>query len=347
MTTKRQDFSFNLPEHLIAQQPTESRTGSRLLWVNPNKNQCQDYQFTDFLQFLKPDDLLVFNDTRVMPARLFGHKSTGGKIEILIERILDKQHALAQIRARRAPTPQMVLQLEQGVTATVIQRIEKFFELQFHEDNRSIEEILLAIGHIPLPPYIKRSDSPNDNERYQTVYARQLGAVAAPTAGLHFDQALLDKIKLLGIQTAFVTLHVGAGTFTPVKVDDLSQHIMHAEYLVVSEEVCQQIQKTKAQGGRVIAIGTTSVRALETAAHQGVIQPYIGDTRLFITPGYSFKVVDVLFTNFHLPESTLLMLVCAFGGYTQVMAAYQQAIQQHYRFFSYGDAMLIEKYQIR
>lgn len=342
---KRQDFYFDLPTHLIAQQPAETRTGSRLLWLSAKQNQLEDHQFVALPHFLKKGDLLVFNDTRVIPARLFGYKTeTGGKIEILIERILDEQHVIAQIKARRAPVAQTILTLSAGVTVTVIERVEKFFKLQFHDQaKRNIYEILQAIGHIPLPPYIKRSDVPSDSERYQTVYARQLGAIAAPTAGLHFDQALLDQLKSLGIETAFVTLHVGAGTFSPVKVDDLSQHQMHAEYVIVSPEVCQQIQRAKEQNRRIIAIGTTSVRALETAASQGTIQPYTGETRLFITPGYSFKVVDLLLTNFHLPESTLLMLVAAFAGYDKVMATYQHAIQHNYRFFSYGDSMLIER----
>lgn len=342
---KRQDFYFDLPTHLIAQQPAETRTGSRLLWLSAKQNQLEDHQFIDLPQFLKKGDLLIFNDTRVIPARLFGHKTaTGGKVEILIERILDEQHVIAQIKARRAPVAQTTLTLSAGVTATVIERLEKFFKLQFHDqEKRNIYEILQSIGHMPLPPYIKRSDVPNDSERYQTVYAKQPGAVAAPTAGLHFDQALLDQLKSLGIETAFVTLHVGAGTFSPVKVDDLSQHQMHAEYVIVSSEVCQQVQQAKEQNRRIIAIGTTSVRALETAANQGIIQPYAGETRLFITPGYSFKVVDLLLTNFHLPESTLLMLVAAFAGHEKVMAAYQHAVQHNYRFFSYGDAMLIER----
>ncbi len=333
---QRTDFSFYLPEHLIAQHPTESRTASRLLYVN----QLQDLQFTDFPNLLSPKDLLVFNNTRVIPARLYGHKASGGKIEILIERILSKTKAIAQIKASKSPKPNTKLYLDHNIEITVLKRIDNFFELQFNNSN-SIYDVLEKIGHIPLPPYIKRTDTKSDNERYQTVYAQQSGAVAAPTAGLHFDTTMLDDIKAMGVKTAFITLHVGAGTFTPMRVNDIKEHNMHSEYLEVSSQVCDLVKQTRANGGRVIAVGTTSVRALEAASASGVIQPYTGETCIFITPGYKFISVDALLTNFHLPESTLLMLVCAFASHTTTLNAYQHAVEQQYRFFSYGDAMFI------
>lgn len=341
---QRTDFSFDLPEYLIAQYPSESRTSSRLLYINSHTNQFQDYQFIDFPNLLTPADLLVFNDTRVIPARLFGRKATGGKIEILVERVLDNNRVLAQLRASKAPKPNTVIYLEGEVKIIVLQRVKDFFELQF-DDSRSADDILQTIGHIPLPPYLKRIDTSIDNERYQTVYAQQPGAIAAPTAGLHFDETMLKHIDNMGVEKAFITLHVGAGTFTPVRVDDISQHTMHTERLHVSLQVCEQIKATRARGGRVIAIGTTTVRALETASTDGIIKPYDGETCLFMTPGYHFRSVDALLTNFHLPESTLLMLVCAFAGQPLVLAAYQHAIAQQYRFFSYGDAMLVSHAQ--
>jgi len=335
----RFDYSFDLPQHLIAQHPLESRTSSRLLYMNACE-QFQDYFFIDFPNLLIPGDLLVFNNTRVIPARLFGHKATGGKIEIFIERVLDEKRVLAQLRASQSPKPKTQLYLEKNINATVLQRWDNFFEIQFN-DPRSVYDILQTIGHIPLPPYIKRTDTQMDSARYQTVYAAEPGAVAAPTAGLHFDGDMLEKIQALGVEIAFITLHVGAGTFAPIRVDDIRQHTMHAERLHVSPQVCEQVKATRARGGRVIAVGTTSVRALETASTEGIIKPYDGETRLFITPGYRFISVDALLTNFHLPESTLLMLVCAFAGKSQVLAAYQHAIAQKYRFFSYGDAMFV------
>lgn len=337
---QRTDFTYNLPEHLIAQYPTKSRTGSRLLYIEPNNNQIKDGHFIDFPSLLLPNDLLIFNNTRVIPARLFGHKSSGGKIEILVERILDDKRVLVQLRSSRSPKPGAQLYLEGEINAIVLQRVDNFLELEF-DDPRSVDEILETAGHIPLPPYIERADTITDYSRYQTVYAQQNGAVAAPTAGLHFDKAMLEQIDNMGIETAFVTLHVGAGTFAPMRVNNISQHTMHAEHLQVSAQVCEQIKATRARGGRVIAIGTTTVRALETASADGIIKPYDGETRLFITPGYRFRSVDALLTNFHLPESTLLMLVCAFGGQSRVLAAYEHAIAQEYRFFSYGDAMFL------
>lgn len=343
---QRTDFSFNLPEHLIAQHPTESRTDSRLLYIEPHSGQFQDYHFVDFPNLLAPGDLLVFNDTRVIPARLFGHKQSGGKVEILVERVLDDHRVLAQLRASKAPKPKTQLYLKDNVNVTVLQRVENFFELQFN-DSQPVHDILQAIGHIPLPPYIRRADSQMDSARYQTVYAQQPGAVAAPTAGLHFDETMLKYIDAIGVEKTFITLHVGAGTFAPIRADDIRQHTMHAERLHVSAQVCEQVKATRARGGRVIAIGTTTVRALETAFADGVIKPYDGETRLFITPGYRFVSIDALLTNFHLPESTLLMLVCAFAGQSQVLAAYRHAVAQQYRFFSYGDAMFVTRASTR
>jgi S-adenosylmethionine:tRNA ribosyltransferase-isomerase len=337
---QRSDFSYDLPEHLIAQYPLASRTDSRLLYIDSHTSQLQDCHFSDFPKFLLPNDLLVFNDTRVIPARLFGHKLSGGKIEILVERVLDNTRVLAQLRASKTPKPKTRLYLEGNIKVIVLRRVENFFELQF-DNSQSVYDILQTYGHIPLPPYIKRSDTTTDSTRYQTVYARHLGAIAAPTAGLHFDATMLERIQATGIQKAFITLHVGAGTFAPMRVDDISHHTMHKEYLHVSTQVCEQIKATRARSGRVIAIGTTTVRALETASVAGVIKPYAGETQLFITPGYIFTSVDALLTNFHLPESTLLMLVCAFAGQEQILAAYRHAVTQQYRFFSYGDAMFV------
>jgi S-adenosylmethionine:tRNA ribosyltransferase-isomerase len=337
---QRTDFTFDLPDNLIAQHPPTSRTSSKLLFIDPDTNKFKDLSFLEFPQLLNPKDLLVFNNTRVIPARIFGHKASGGKIEILLERILNKNQILAQIRASKTPKPNTDLYLDSDIKVTVLQQLDNFFKLEFH-DTRSVYDILPEIGHIPLPPYIKRTDTPIDKERYQTIYASKLGAVAAPTAGLHFDTAMIKQIQNMGIETTFITLHVGAGTFSPIRVNDISQHTMHAEYLQVSQQVCEQIQATRARGGRVIAVGTTSVRALETATDNGIIKPYQGETRLFITPGYKFQSVDALLTNFHLPESTLLMLVSAFAGQKPVLAAYRHAVAQQYRFFSYGDAMFM------
>ncbi|MDM8559529.1 tRNA preQ1(34) S-adenosylmethionine ribosyltransferase-isomerase QueA [Candidatus Parabeggiatoa sp. HSG14] len=337
---QRSDFSYDLPEHLIAQHPLSSRTDSRLLYIEPHTNQFQDRYFVELPNLLSPNDLLVFNDTRVIPARLFGHKASGGKIEILIERILEDNQVLAQIRASKAPKLNTQIYLENNVRVLVLRRVENFFELKF-DDSQSVYDILQSVGHIPLPPYIRRTDTLTDNNRYQTVYAQKPGAIAAPTAGLHFDEAMLERINILGIETAFITLHVGAGTFAPIRVNDIRQHTMHAERLHVSNHVCEQIKATRARGGRIIAVGTTCVRALETASASGTIKPYDGETHLFITPGYRFHSVDVLLTNFHLPESTLLMLVCAFAGQEKILTAYRYAVSQKYRFFSYGDAMFI------
>ena len=337
---KKSDFHYILPETLIAQQPLSERTASRLLCLNRETGDTLDRQFSDLLGLIEADDLLVFNDTRVIPARLFGTKTTGGKIEILIERVLDNHHALAHIRSSKSPKAGARIELDNGYFCEVEGRDNDLFQLRF-DNEKSVLEILSEIGHIPLPPYIERADDENDFTRYQTVFGKNLGAVAAPTAGLHFDETMLEKIHAKGIQTAFVTLHVGSGTFQPVRVENLSEHIMHKEFFAVPQETVDAVNETKARGGRVIAIGTTAVRALESASRSGSLKAGFGDTDLFILPSYEFKSVDVLLTNFHLPESTLLMLVAAFSRYEFVMDAYQHAIEQEYRFFSYGDAMWI------
>lgn len=335
------DFDYELPEDLIAQHPSESRTGSRLLQLNGSTGQVRDALFADLPGLLDSGDLLVFNNTRVMPARLFGQKDTGGQVEILIERVLGPARALAHVRASKSPKPGTRIRVgDSDVTMHV--RQGALFELGLPE-GQDFHALMAKHGHMPLPPYIDRSDDEFDAERYQTVYASEAGAVAAPTAGLHFDEPMLARLRELGVDTAEVTLHVGAGTFQPVRVQNLDEHEMHSEWLQVSQEVCDQVARTREKGGRVVAVGTTSVRSLETAASGGELKPYTGDTRLFIRPGYKFQVVDCLLTNFHLPESTLLMLVSAFAGYEQVMAAYRHAVEQKYRFFSYGDAMWLTR----
>ena len=341
------DFSFDLPTELIARFPMTERTGSRLMTLNGDSGDIADLGFKDILAQLNAGDLLVFNNTRVIPARMFGQKSSGGKIEVLVERLIDKNTVLAHIRASKSPKVGAELLLEGTAKATMIARHGALFELKF-QGEQSVLSLLDDIGHMPLPPYIDRPDENSDRERYQTVYNEKPGAVAAPTAGLHFDDALLEQIKAKGVELAFVTLHVGAGTFQPVKVDEIAEHIMHAEYVEVSREVVAQINKTKANGGRIVAVGTTSVRSLESAAQSAQskgteLTDFYGDTDIFITPGYEFKLVDALLTNFHLSESTLLMLVSAFAGYEHIMNAYQHAISEQYRFFSYGDAMFLTK----
>ena len=337
---KKSDFKFDLPEELIAQRPLPERGASRLLHLQKSTGKLQDKHFSDFIDLIRPEDLLVFNDTKVIPARLFGHKTTGGKVEVLIERVLDEHTALAQVRAGKSLKLGGVIQLPEGYFCEVQQREGSLFKLEF-KGSDSLMSILEKIGHIPLPPYIDRADDQADRSRYQSIFAREAGAVAAPTASLHFDEAMLAKIKAKGIETAFVTLHVGSGTFQPVRVEDLSQHEMHKEYFAVSQDVVESIIRTKNRKGRVVAIGTTAVRALESSARNGQLAAGFGDTGLFITPGYHFNIVDAFLTNFHLPESTLIMLVAAFAGYEQVMAAYSHAIGQSYRFFSYGDAMFL------
>jgi len=337
---KKSDFNYHLPEHLIAQKPLANRVASRMLCVDKKTGVLKDQQFVNFIGLINKNDLLILNDTKVIPARLYGQKQTGGKVEILIERIQDEHHALAHIRSSKSPKADSIIELDHGFSCRVTGRENDLFCLQL-SDEHTVLDLLDQIGHIPLPPYINREDDKEDLKRYQTVFAKEAGAVAAPTAGLHFDQNTLDQLMKKGVKKAFVTLHVGSGTFRPVKVDDLSKHIMHEEYYSVLQETVDAVHRTREKGGRVIAIGTTAVRALESASKDGHLSAGFGETHLFITPGYQFKAVDAMLTNFHLPESTLLMLISAFAGYEQVMNAYQHAIKEHYRFFSYGDAMFL------
>lgn len=334
------DFEYELPPELIARYPLEKRSASRLMCLNKTTGEIQHRQFTDLIDLISPNDLLVCNNTQVISARLLGHKASGGKIEVLVERILDQHRILAHVRASKSPKPQSLLLFDKDVTFEVIQRVNELYELCCL-DNRPVLEVVEDIGQIPLPPYFQRSPDAHDKERYQTIYAEHKGSVAAPTAGLHFDHALLNQLKAKGVEMAYVTLHIGAGTFAPVRVDNIKEHRMHAEYINVSNNVCEQIKKTKARGGRVIAVGTTSARSLETASASSTIKPFSGDTSIFIYPGIKFNCVDALITNLHLPGSTLLMLVSALGGYDHIKQAYKAAVEQRYRFFSYGDAMLI------
>jgi len=338
---QRQQFYYDLPESLIAKFPLAERTQSRLLCIEGATGDCQHKQFSDIEAMLQPGDLLVYNNTRVIPARMFGQKETGGKVEILIERLISDTEALAHTRSSKSPKPGAVLTVESGDTIEVTGRQDALFEIKFLSGTAM--EVLDRAGHMPLPPYIDRADEESDQERYQTVYNKHPGAVAAPTAGLHFDDALLARLKEKGVETGEVTLHVGAGTFQPVKVDDINTHHMHSEWIEVKPELVEQVKAAKARGGRVIAVGTTSVRCLETAALDGALKPFSGDTEIFLYPGKPFHVVDCLITNFHLPESTLIMLVSAFAGYKHTMAAYKEAVANEYRFFSYGDAMFITK----
>ncbi|MET0088697.1 MAG: tRNA preQ1(34) S-adenosylmethionine ribosyltransferase-isomerase QueA [Candidatus Thiodiazotropha sp.] len=334
------DFDYDLPQELIAQYPPRERGHSRLLALTSGSLQPDDLQFSALPQLLRPGDLLVFNDTRVMKARLYGRKLTGGQLEILIERVTGADTAVAQIRASKSPKPgSRILLGVDAVPVEVVERDEGFFLLRSLEQD--FHTLMDQQGHMPLPPYISREDDALDESRYQTVYAEKTGAVAAPTAGLHFTRQMLDELDRMGIGRVHVTLHVGAGTFQPVRVDDLDQHVMHSESVEVSEEVCERVKETRRRNGRVVAVGTTSVRSLEAASQSGQIAPYSGDTRLFIRPGYRFTSVDAMITNFHLPQSTLLMLVSAFSGYERIMQAYQHAVEQKYRFFSYGDAMFL------
>ena len=343
---KRQDFFFELPEELIAQHPPAKRRDSRLLVMSGAESDYQlvDANFPDLLSFLKPNDLLVFNNTKVIPARLFGEKISGGKIELLIERVMDEKTLLTHIRSSRSPKTGAVLNIENAFDVEVIGRKDALFIVKVLSEATALG-LIEQNGHMPLPPYIERSeDEEADKERYQTVYSEKPGAVAAPTAGLHFDNELMEEIKAKGVDIGFVTLHVGAGTFKPVQVDEISEHVMHSEYLEVLPGLVEQVERARQKGGRVIAVGTTSVRCLESAAsfsESGSLAPYQGETDIFITPGYEFKEVDVLLTNFHLPESTLIMLVSSLAGYERTMAAYKHAVEQKYRFFSYGDAMLV------
>ncbi len=344
------DFHFELPDELIARYPQPERTASRLLQLTGNTGELQHKGFKDMLDLVEPGDLLVFNNTRVIPARVFGRKESGGKIEVLVERMLDDKSILAHVRASKSPKPGNVLFLGDNDEhqAEMVARHDTLFEIRFTGD-QTVLEVLEDVGHMPLPPYIDRPDEEADKERYQTVYNAKPGAVAAPTAGLHFDDELLAAIKAKGADFAFVTLHVGAGTFQPVRVDDINDHHMHSEYVEVPQDVVDAVLTTKANGGRVIAVGTTSVRSLESAAQDALkkgteLVPFFGDTDIFIYPGgYEFQLVDALVTNFHLPESTLIMLVSTFAGYDHTMKAYQVAVENQYRFFSYGDAMFITR----
>jgi S-adenosylmethionine:tRNA ribosyltransferase-isomerase len=341
------DFNFSLPDELIARYPKADRSSSRLLQLSGNTGTLEDKRFSDILDLVEAGDLMVFNNTRVIPARMYGQKASGGKIEVLVERVISDNSVLAHVRSSKSPKVGARLILEGSVNAEMVARHDALFELKFL-DERHVLEILEDIGHMPLPPYIDRPDEDSDKERYQTVYNEKPGAVAAPTAGLHFDDALLAQLTAKGVNTAFVTLHVGAGTFQPVRVDNILDHHMHSEYAEVSEDVVAKIAETKANGGRVIAVGTTSVRSLESAAQATMAQglplaPFFDDTDIFIYPGYQFQLIDAMVTNFHLPESTLIMLLSAFAGYDHVMASYQHAIAEKYRFFSYGDAMFVTK----
>ncbi|HKB59052.1 MAG TPA: tRNA preQ1(34) S-adenosylmethionine ribosyltransferase-isomerase QueA [Gallionellaceae bacterium] len=344
---RTEEFDFALPERLIAQYPPKQRGASRLLHVRGGA--LADRQFADLPQLLRPHDVLVFNDTRVLKARLYGEKESGGKVEVLVERILDGHHVLAQVRASKSPRTGSKLTLANAVSVTVLEREAEFYRLRF-DSARTVTELLEDYGQLPLPPYITHAATAEDEERYQTVFAREPGAVAAPTAGLHFDHAMLDAVRAQGVSLAQVTLHVGAGTFKPVRAEQVQEHVMHSERYTVPQETVTAIREARARGGRVVAVGTTSLRALESAALTneaggGELEAGSGDTNIFIFPGYRFRVVDVLLTNFHLPRSTLLMLVCAFGGMQDMLAAYRHAVEREYRFFSYGDAMLIERAQ--
>ncbi len=372
MQTK--DFDFDLPKHLIAQHPTAQRNASRLLRLDGATGSLADAQFLQLPDFLEKGDLLIFNDTRVIKARLFGNKATGGAVEVLVERVLDTHHAMAHVRASRSPKTGSFLTLAEKVTAEVIGREDDLFHLKFHGVT-PILDLLEQYGNLPLPPYITHSADKQDETRYQTVYAKHAGAVAAPTAGLHFDEAMLSTLKERGVQIAYVTLHVGAGTFQPVKVENIAAHKMHSEHYVIPYETAMLIESTRKAGGKITAVGTTALRALESAAQRSAENLKVsaaqrdaenfkvsaaqakrdalganihalagaGETNIFITPGFEFKVVDRLLTNFHLPKSTLLMLVSAFAGFENIKNAYQHAIHQQYRFFSYGDAMLLER----
>lgn len=344
MTLRTDKFDFDLPENLIAQHPPEHRGASRLLHVCGTT--IVDRMFADLPSLLQENDVLILNDTRVLKARLFGVKESGGKIEVLIERLLDEHHALAQIRASHAPQAGSRLILSSQLPVTVLGREGEFFRLRF-DSAENLSALLEQYGQLPLPPYITHAAEADDEERYQTVFARQPGAVAAPTAGLHFDEAMLASLRERGVQLAYVTLHVGAGTFQPVRAEYIHEHIMHSERYTIPQATVDAILQARARGGRVIAVGTTSLRALESAARAGDLSAGESETSIFITPGYRFQIVDMLLTNFHLPKSTLLMLVCAFGGMEEMLAAYRHAVQQEYRFFSYGDAMLIERHRLK
>ena len=342
------DFFYDLPEDLIAQHPTKQRSGSRLLCLNSSSAEIQHRKFTDILNYLHSDDLLVFNDTRVVPARFFGEKETGGKVELFLERLLSDNRILVQIKSSKPVRSDTRLRIyrkntkivEESLDARVVSRVGIFYIVQFDE-NLQLREQLFTHGHVPLPPYIKRSNERQDLDRYQTIYAENDGAVAAPTAGLHFDKTLLKELSRRGIATEFLTLHVGAGTFQPIRVDKVEEHLMHTEHVIISERVCKKVNDCKAAGGRIVAVGTTTVRALESAARDGKLSSIDSETDIFIYPGFRFQITDALITNFHLPESSLLMLVSALSSKSMILDAYRQAVKKKYRFFSYGDAMFI------
>ena len=343
------DFTYELPENLIASHPAAERSGSRLLGLDRKSGAVAHHRFAEIVNFLNPKDLLVFNNTRVIPARLYGRKESGGRVEILIERQLDEGQILAQVRASKSPKQGNLIRLcatansepqVQEDCLRVVGRRDEFFALAAASSDE-LQQLITRYGHMPLPPYIKREDQLEDKERYQTVYAEAPGAVAAPTAGLHFDEPLLKALREKGVGTSFLTLHVGAGTFQPVRVDDITTHRMHLERVEITAAVAAQINACKNSGGRIIAVGTTSVRSLEAAATMGGMSAFSGETDIFIYPGFEFRIVDAMITNFHLPESTLLMLVSAFCSKKMLLDAYEKAIAREYRFFSYGDAMLI------
>lgn len=334
------DFDFTLPTKLIARYPLPQRSDSRLLCLG-REGDIGHRQFTAIVDLVNPGDLLIFNDTKVIPARLYGQKATGGKVEVLVERIIDQSRMLAQIKASKAPRIGDHLLFPKYVCLEILDRQHQFYELQYNHTDRTMLEIVESIGHVPIPPYLKRPPEESDAERYQTIYAKHKGSVAAPTAGLHFDEEVLEKLRAKQVQMSYLTLHIGAGTFLPIRINNIHEHALHSEYLMVPDSLCQQIKETKARGNRVIAVGTTSMRALETACQSGDIEPYRGETNIFIYPSYQFRCVDALITNLHLPCSSLLMLVCAFGGYERVMRAYRDAVTHGYRFYSYGDAMWV------
>ena len=338
----RQDFDFDLPEELIAQYPAPERDTSRLLLLDGETGGYSDGHFSDLVSLVNPGDLLVFNDTRVIPARLFGRKATGGRVEILVERLLDRDRCLAHVQASKTPKEGSRIILEGGVELQVGGRRDDLIELNM-ADGQALPDVLEQQGHTPLPPYIRRTDEALDADRYQTVYARRPGAVAAPTAGLHFTQELIEELENKSVECVYVTLHVGAGTFQPIREDDIENHRMHSEWFEISETVCEQVNAAKRAGRRVIAVGTTSVRCLESATVDGQLQPFRGETDIFIYPGFEFRAVDAMITNFHLPGSTLLLLVCAFAGRANILRAYRHAVEAGYRFFSYGDAMFISR----
>lgn len=342
MSMQLNDFDFTLPTKLIARYPLPQRSASRLLCLE-GKGEVTHRYFSSIIDLINPGDLLVFNDTKVIPARLYGQKATGGKVEVLVERIIDQSRMLAQIKASKAPRVGDHLLFPKYVCLEILDRQHQFYELQYNHTDRTMLEIVESIGHIPIPPYLQRLPDETDKERYQTIYAKHKGSVAAPTAGLHFDEHLIQKLRDKQVNMSYLTLHIGAGTFLPIRVSNIHEHTIHSEYLMVSDALCQQIYETKSCGKRVIAVGTTSMRALETASQSGCIEPYRGETNIFIYPSYQFQCADALITNLHLPCSSLLMLVCAFGGYEPVMRAYREAVSQDYRFYSYGDAMWVSK----